>query len=147
MKKECFYKEISSSQCVSIGLLALRVVCGLAFIHHGSMKIQNPFHWMGPDATTPAVLQALAAISEFGGGIAWVMGLLTPLACLGIFCTMSVAVWTLVSQGDPFIGMSGPSYELALVYWSVALALFMAGPGRYSVDHILFNGRGSKKLD
>src|SRR5687767_250152 len=87
---------------VSAGLLVLRVVAGLAFMFHGYGKIQNPFGWMGPNATIPGIFQALAAISEFGGGLAWILGLVTPLASFGLACTMTVAVWThAVVMHDP----------------------------------------------
>jgi hypothetical protein len=55
----------------SAGLLLLRLVVGAAFLFHGWSKIQSPLGWMGPEATMPAILQALAAISEFGGGPGW----------------------------------------------------------------------------
>jgi putative oxidoreductase len=122
-----------SSAGAHAGLLVLRVVAGSAFIRHGLSKIQNPLGWMGPDSSMPGVLQALAAISEFGGGIAWILGALTPLASLGILSTMAVAASKHIGRGDPFVGRGG-SYELALVYLSVALLLMLAGPGRYSFD-------------
>jgi len=43
-------------------------------------------------ASVPGFLQGLAALSEFGGGLALIAGLLTPLAAFGIACTMVVAV-------------------------------------------------------
>ncbi len=121
----------------SIALFVLRVVAGLAFMQHGWMKIQTPFSWMGPEAPVPGIFQALAAVSEFGGGLAWIIGLLTPLASFGIFCTMGFATFTHFSKGDPFVGQGG-SYELALVYFSIALLLILAGPGRISLDARLF---------
>jgi len=120
-----------SARC--LGLLALRIVCGVAFVVHGWPKIRNPFEWMGPDAGMPAVVQALAAVSEFGGGIAWTLGLLTPIASLGIACTMAVAVARHVLRHDPFVG----GYELAAVYLCVALTLLLGGPGRYSLDRAM----------
>ncbi len=76
----------------SAGLLLLRLLCGAAFMAHGFGKIKSPFGWAGPDSSIPGVFQALAALSEFGGGLAWVLGLLTPLASFGLACTMAVAV-------------------------------------------------------
>lgn len=125
-------------------LLLLRFVAGLAFMFHGWSKIQNPFGWMGPDAPVPGILQALAALSEFGGGLAWILGLLVPLASLGIACTMAFATFFhAVQLGDPFVA-SGPgqgSYELALVYLSIALVMIGVGPGRFSLDRQIFNSR------
>ncbi len=134
------FKPLNLSARVSAGLLILRLVVGLAFIFHGYGKIQNPFGWMGPNAGTPGIFQALAAISEFGGGLAWMLGLLTPLASFGLACTMAVAVWThAVVLGDPFASTGkGGSYEPALVYFCVALLLMLAGPGRFSLDRVLF---------
>ena len=101
-------------------------------------KIQNPFGWMGPDAGIPGVFQALAAVSEFGGGLAWILGALTPLASFGLLCTMAVAVhFHAVIKGDPFVGFEG-SYEPALVYFCIALLFLLVGPGRFSVDALLF---------
>ncbi|KYF71467.1 MULTISPECIES: DoxX family protein [Sorangium] len=126
----------------SAALLALRVVTGIAFIFHGWGKIQNPFGWMGPGAPVPGFLQALAALSEVGGGLAWILGLLTPLASLGIAATMAVAVLSHVTRGDPFFAMGGASYEIASVYLCIALVLLLVGPGRFSADAAIF-GRKS----
>lgn len=129
------------SRRASAGLLVLRLVAGLAFLHHGFGKIRDPFGWMGPDAGTPGILQFLAAVSEFGGGLAWMLGFLTPLASFGILCTMTVAahLHAFVLK-DPFVAQ-GPgqgSYEPAAMFWCIALLLILAGPGRYSLDRLVF---------
>jgi putative oxidoreductase len=61
------------------------------------------------------------------------IGFLVPIASLGIFCTMVVAVSRHLSHGDPFVGKGG-SYELALLYGCVAFLLFTVGPGRFALD-------------
>ena len=125
-----------------VALLIARLVTGAAFMIHGWPKIRNPFGWMGPDAFAPGFFQALAAISEFGGGLAWILGLLTPVASLGMACTMAVAFWThAVTRGDPFVAKGGPSYELAAVYFCVALLFLAIGPGRISLDRLAFGWR------
>jgi len=128
----------------SIGLLLLRLVGGSAMMMHGQSKIQNPTTWMGENAPIPGFFQALAAISEFGGGLAWVLGLLIPLASLGMFFTMAVAVYThAIKMGDPFVA-SGPgqgSYELAAIYLSIAVMFMFVGPGRFSLDKAIFKTR------
>jgi putative oxidoreductase len=137
------FKPISWPAGISAGLLLLRLVVGLAFMFHGYGKIQNPFGWMGPNSSMPSFLQALAALSEFGGGLAWMLGLVTPLACFGVACTMAVATYTCITTFHfPFVSQKGGgSYELATVYFSVAILLFLAGPGRFSVDRILFGAK------
>ncbi len=126
-----------------VALMLLRVVAGVAFMLHGWGKIQNPFGWMGPDAFAPGVFQALAAVAEFGGGLAWVIGLLTPLASLGIATTMAVAFYVhAVVRADPFVAKGGgSSYELAVVYFAIAVLLIALGPGRLSLDRALFGPR------
>ena len=134
------FQPLALDNRTSTGLLLLRLVVGLAFMFHGYGKIQSPFNWMGPDAKVPGVLQMLAAVSEFGGGLAWMLGALVPLASFGLACTMTVAVrMHAIVLHDPFVSQTGGrSFEPALVYLGVAVLLLLAGPGRFSVDRILF---------
>jgi putative oxidoreductase len=129
----------------AVGLLVLRLVAGAAFLFHGWPKIQAPFSWMGPAAPVPGVLQAAAAVAEFGGGIAWILGALTPLFSLLIAGTMAFATFAVhIGHGDPFVHVNKPgdpyvaSFEPALVYLAVSLLFLLAGPGRLSVDYLLF---------
>ena len=130
----------------AVGLLVLRVVAGSAMTIHGWPKVQHATSWMGADATVPGVLQALAALAEFGGGLCWVLGLLTPIASLLIACTMAVAAGMVhIPAGHPFVASGGgPSYEPALGYLAIAVLLLLAGPGRLSLDWPLFGRRPDK---
>jgi putative oxidoreductase len=125
----------------SAGLLLLRLVVGAAFLFHGWPKIHNPLGWMGPDATMPAILQALAAASEFGGGMALILGLFTRIACLGIGSVMIVALATVhLPMGHPFVGKpGGPSYELPAVYLACVILFLILGTERFSLDALLFS--------
>ena len=143
----------------SVGLLVLRLAAGAAFILHGWAKIQSPNGWMGwmnmPDhpSPVPPYMQAAAAVAEFGGGIAWIIGFLTPLFSLAIACTMATA-YALVHfpmhhgfvvanwPGQPFV----PSFELTAVYFGVAVCLLLVGPGRLSLDYALFSRRPTSNL-
>ena len=122
------------------GLLALRLVAGLGLMQHGWPKMLHAFDWMGPSSPVPGVLQALAAFSELGGGLTLLLGLLTPVAALGVGLTMAAAIFMVhVAQGDPFVRIGpGGSYEMAALYLAAALLLLLAGPGRLSLDHLLF---------
>jgi putative oxidoreductase len=126
----------------AVALLFLRLVAGSAMMHHGWPKIQHPTSWMPPEAPIPGWLQFLAALSEFGGGLSWVLGALTPLFSLGMICTMAFATFAVhVRMGHPFVAdpaQPGPSYESALVYLAIAVLLLIVGPGRISVDALLF---------
>jgi putative oxidoreductase len=126
----------------AVGLLVLRLVAGTAMKFHGWPKIQHATSWMGPNVTVPGVFQALAALAEFGGGLCWVLGLLTPVASLLIFGTMAVALGMVhLPQGHPFVASEpgAPSYEPALGYFAIAVAFLLGGPGKLSRDALLFH--------
>jgi len=139
-----FYPEFLGG-ARGVALLFLRLVAGTAFVFHGWPKIQHPMNWMGPDAPVPGFLQFLAALSEFGGGIAWILGALTPLFSLGILGTMAFATFMvhIIHNHDPFVAKApgGSSFEAALGYLAIAVLFLIVGPGRLSVDSLLF-GRG-----
>ena len=128
-----------------IGLLLLRIAVGAAMILHGWQKIGNPFHWMDKmGSAPPSFLQALSVFAEVGGGAALIVGLLTPLATLGIACDMAYALFLVhLPKGDPFVAASagGSSYEKALIYLAASLCVMLTGPGRYSLDALLFRRR------
>jgi putative oxidoreductase len=132
----------------AIALVLMRLVMGAAFIFHGWPKIQNPFGWMNSmgGSSIPSFMQGLAAFAEFGGGIALILGLLTPIAAFGLVCQMVAALFIVhFPHHDSFVA-SGPgqsSYELALVYLVMAISLIVLGPGRFSVDALLFYRRST----
>ena len=121
----------------SAAILLVRLVVGVAFVMHGWGKIQDPMGWMGPDSAIPGIFLALAALSEFGGGIGLILGLLNPLVAAGIGSTMAVAVYShVILWGDSF-----DVYELAVVYFVLTVLLGMLGPGKFSVAQKLFGAR------
>src|SRR5688572_9585065 len=128
-----------------LALLLVRLVMGLAFVMHGWPKIQNPMGWMNAigGSSVPSFLQALAALAEFGGGIALIFRLLTPIAAFGLVCQMLGALLLVhIPQGHPFVAQGGPSHELPLVYLVMAIMLIVLGPGKWSLDALLFARRG-----
>jgi putative oxidoreductase len=130
----------------AVGLLLLRLVAGGAMMLHGWPKLQHAFSWMGSQAPVPGILQALAALAEFGGGLCWILGLLTPLASFLVLCTMATALGMVhLPQGHPFVSSApgGPSYEPALDYLAIAVALLLIGSGRLSLDALLFGRRSA----
>ena len=130
------------NQKVDIALLLLRLVVGIAFAIHGFGKIQNPFGW-AQGAPIPGIFQGLAALAEFGGGIGLILGLLTPLAALGIAFTMLVATsMHMFVMHDPFVNPTGgSSFEPALNYLVVSILLIFVVPGRFSQDRMLFGSK------
>jgi putative oxidoreductase len=140
----------------AFGLLLVRLVMGAALILHGEPKIHDALHWMdlrdAPSKVPPA-LQAVAAWSEFGGGLALLLGVLTPLAALSIAGTMAGAIYIVHFQrADPFVVQAREpafelatlylaSFELAAVYFANAILLLLLGPGILSIDGFLFHRR------
>jgi putative oxidoreductase len=147
--RRIFYTE-GVGTSASLGLLAVRIAVGIAFMMHGWDKIKNPTAWMGADGP-PAVLQAAAAVAEFVGGGALIVGLLTRLFAVLQAITMAVGAFMVhIPAGHPFVGKPGsPSWELAGVYFAVSLMFVLAGPGRISLDALLFGRRsdGDRFLD
>ena len=129
------------------GLLLVRLVFGFAMMLHGFPKIQKPFTW-AEGMGIPGPLQALAALAEAGGGLALTLGLLTPLASLGVICTMAVALQKLSGMGAVYVvnpPAKWPSYESAAGYLAVAVLILLAGPGKFSFDALLF-GKGGGRI-
>jgi putative oxidoreductase len=131
---------------VDIALLLTRLAIGYAFLVIGWGKIQNPTDWMRGLTFAP-LWQVLAAVAEFGGGLALLLGFLTRLGALGIACVMVVATWVhkFVFM-DPYINFTGgSSYQVAVAYGCLALLLLVLGPGRFSLDRRFFGLRPEQR--
>lgn len=133
-----FFAVRSDSVTVDVVLLIVRLITGYAFILHGYDKILNPFGWM-QGSSIPGIFQALAALAEFGGGIALILGVVSRLASLGLLFTMIVAVYVhAIMFEHPFVSKGAGSYEPATTYFLINLFLTIMGPGRFSIDRKLF---------
>lgn len=125
---------------VSLGLLLLRVVAGVALVLHSFSKLEEPTGWL-PGSPFPGWALAIGAYAELIGGTLFVLGLVTPLAGLLVAGVMAGAVYYHVNAGHPFVG-SPPSFELALVYGLIGVVVLLAGPGDMAVDRALFREKG-----
>jgi len=124
------------------GLLALRLVIGLAFAAHGSQKLFGWFGGGGPAGTAgffgslgyraPALMALAAGLSELVGGLLFAAGLATPLAALMLATVMLNAIVTVKWTQGFFAG-----YELDVTFLTVALAIVATGPGRLSLDRAI----------
>jgi putative oxidoreductase len=133
----------------NVGLLALRVALGLVFLGHGAQKAFGAFGGPGFAGATgfigslgfrPARFWAgLAVGGELLAGALFVLGLFTPLAALLVLGTMAVAIAKVHGPKGFFAQNGGYEYNLVLIF--AALALLLAGPGTYSLDHLLGLGR------
>lgn len=138
---------------MSVGLLILRLALGIVFFAHGAQKVLGWWGGHGIEGFVghvaqmgfPAWMGYLAAYTEFLGGIAVVIGLLTRLASLGLVSTMAVAIWKVHGANGLFLnGMCEPGrgngFEYAMVLGAMALCLVFAGAGRISIDGFIRGG-------
>jgi putative oxidoreductase len=136
--RRIFYTQLPCS--VSAGILILRLALGVAFILHGWSKVQHPFNWW-PDGPISGNMQALGAFGEFGGGILLVTGFLTKLGALAICCVMvSAYVVVHIPMNNPYMSADPkqPTFELVVAYFASAALILLSGPGKLSVDALLF---------
>ena len=128
-----------------LDVLLLRVAAGGLLAAHGAQKLFGAFEGPGMKGTAgmmehlglkpPMAWAVAAAGGEFGGGMLTVLGLFHPLGSIGAISAMSMAIGK-VHLGKP-IWVSQGGAELPLLYLSAALAVGLAGPGKYSLDEAL----------
>ncbi|UOQ70709.1 DoxX family protein [Hymenobacter cellulosilyticus] len=128
-----------------LGLLLLRIGIGVMFTIHGYPKLMGgPAMWtqvggvmkmVGLDFA-PAMWGLLAAVAEAVGGQLLALGLFFRVACFLLLVTMIMATLMHVLSGDGF-----QAYSHALESAFLFLGLLFAGPGRFSLDQVLFPAR------
>ena len=121
-----------------IGKLILRLTLGVLVLLHGVAKIAS-----GPGAIIGMVEKAglsgelgyLVYVGEVIAPILLIIGLWTRLAALLVAGNMLVAV-VLVHTGDLFrlSSSGGWALELQAMFFFVAVAIALLGPGRYAVS-------------
>lgn len=139
---------------------------GLVLLMHGASQPNDAGRAIWPTflAETPVVIMLAwaAGITELLGGVLILLGFLSRFWALSLFGTMVVACWlTQVGpatiSGNAFLGflpqpmLADPNWtkiwntllwQLALM--GASLAIFIGGPGKISLDGLLF---GKKKAD
>src|SRR6266566_7300933 len=138
-------KQNESSVSRDLGLLVLRLAVGGLLAGHGSQKLFGWFQgpglkgtagWLESLGLTPGAPWAtVASTSEFGGGVLTTLGFLHPLGPLGTMGAMIMAT-AKAHWGKPIWASAGGA-ELPVINMATALALILAGPGRFSLDHVL----------
>jgi putative oxidoreductase len=131
--------------------LAIRLSMGVIFLAHGAQQLFGI--WDGPGlpepiaiskaaGRIPAYLSLIAAGAEFMGGIAVAVGLLTRLAALALALDMVAWIFRVHLANGFFLNWSmtpgkGHGYEYALALLAMSIALFLSGPGKLALDHVL----------
>ena len=125
------------------GLLMLRLAVGGTLVAHGTQKL---FGWFGGDGPTgtgtlfeaigfrPGKRNALmAGLAETGSGTLLALGLGTPAAGSAAAATMATAASVHAPHG---FFAAGGGLEHPGIVGTAAASLAVAGPGRFSLDHL-----------
>ena len=140
MKLGRFFAPAINSGSANLGLLVLRIWLGLVMLmNHGLSKIMK-FSELSKDfpdllhVGSPAVNLALTIFAEAACSILLAIGFLTRFAALTLGITMGVAFF-LVHQMKLTGERNG---ELAFIYLAGYVTLLITGPGRFSLDSVVF---------
>ena len=115
-----------------LALLILRVAFGGLMLTHGIPKISmlghSPIEFPDPIGLGPTITLILTLIGEVVAPILIIIGFKTKLAAIPATITMLVAAFV-VHINDPIA-----TKEKALLYLFAFLIIFLAGPGKFSID-------------
>jgi putative oxidoreductase len=138
------FAPANNSGSANFALLVLRIWIGLEMLMlHGADKLthfsQYAEHFADPFGIGMKASLALSVFAEFFASLLLILGLVTRFGALVLITNMTVA----------FISMHGKltgsqNGELAFVYLLIYLVIFLAGPGKCSLDKALFGGVSKK---
>ncbi len=116
-----------------VAVLPLRIIVGAAFAVHGYPKLARRKETGAAmkGAGLPPGLTFAVGLLEFFGGLALLVGFLTPVAA-GLLALEMVGTTVMVRTKfhKPFVG----GYELDLIFFASALTLLLIGAGALSID-------------
>lgn len=128
---------------ISFLLLTTRIVFGLLFLSHGVAKWNNfeelSVSFPDPLGVGSSVSLGLAIFGELVCSIGFIIGLLYRLAMIPMIFTMAMAFFV-IHANDAFAVK-----EPALVYLLIFILMYIAGPGKFSIDYLIGNKNYEKK--
>ena len=123
-----------------LALLAVRLACGIGSFVHGKNKL-GKVHLFAADHHLPVWLAWVATVVQIVGGIALVVGFATSIAAAALTIFYVWATYELiVRKKEPFAAPGKHTWDAGVMYTVTALAVLLAGPGRYSIDRALLGG-------
>ena len=140
--KDYFVKfEDLSSHLKSLSLLLARLVLAYGFYEPAMRKwsnIEAIGEWFATLGMPMPLLNAyMAASTEITGVVLLTLGLLTRLISIPLIVVMIVAIVTVHIHNGFSCGDNG--FEIPVYYILFLLILISHGPGRFSLDHLLFS--------
>jgi putative oxidoreductase len=128
------------SNLYNLPLLAMRLILAYGFYSPAKMKLENMpdiISWFEGMGFTFQTLNAyLAAYSEAAGVVLLTLGLATRLISIPLMADMVVAI-TKVHGANGFEAANN-GFEIPLYYIIMLFSLFIMGPGKASIDYIVF---------
>ena len=133
----------------SSALAILRIALGVVIFPHGAQKLFGWFGGYGLEGTLgffsamgiPVAIGFLAILAETAGALALIAGFATRLSALGIGITVAVAAAMVHVKNGFFMNwtgqQAGEGFEYHILIVAAALALAIAGGGRWSVDRAI----------
>ncbi|WP_278313355.1 DoxX family protein [Lolliginicoccus levis] len=121
-----------------IAVLIARIGIGIVFAAHGWQKLNETTiegvqqYFTSINAPLPEITAYLVTYLELGGGIALIIGALTPVVGLLLFANMTGAFFLVHVENGIFVTDGG--YELVLALGVSSLMIAAIGAGRISVD-------------
>ena len=112
-------------------LALLRIVAGVLFLEHGTMKLFN-FPAGEGGAVKLSSFMGLTGALEVAGGILIVLGLFTRPTAFILSGMMAVAYWMAHAPRSMFPAIN--QGDAAILYCFLFLYLVFAGPGAWSLD-------------
>lgn len=129
--------ELFSGVDLNAASLLLRAGLGVIFVIHGYPKLKSGGKAAGQwlqSMGIPYGFGLFAGVVEFFGGIALLLGMLTPIvAVLSALWMLSTTWFAVAKMKKKFMG--GYEIDVALLILAVVLALI--GGGIFSIDHLL----------
>jgi len=127
----------------NLGLLILRATTGLLLAFgHGWGKLTNfsaySAEFADPFGVGPSLSLALTVFAEFFCAIAVALGILARLAALPIII-MFLTIVLIIHGHDPWA-----KQEFGLLYLIPFVVILLTGPGKYSLDNLIFKWKKSE---
>ena len=126
----------------NIGILIIRLGLGAMYMFHGYPKLFGGYErweWLGQQMQLigidfiPTFWGFMASVSEFVGGLFIILGFMSKPTTIVLTFTMIIAAMYKFNIGEGLFGASQP-IEMAIVF----IGLFFTGPGKYSLDKLIF---------